>query len=462
MTVETIHFYDDACTQPERDAVAIYSRPAAARRRLAHDHHLQPRAPAARRAQEPVRAHRFEHQRLVGRHVGILSRQLDDADHAVRPRSVAELRARTPRTPGRIANDPKPSINASYGHQSTVNATVCQRLRPATRRSRARATAAAFKGALGALTLSSAPPFTVSGGTQLGTSALTGSVTFDADGDLASVSITGTLVSGNKLVVTSSAAANGAVTVNGTITTSAGARRRDVHDGRERRRHPHPRERDASPDRRLARHLVGRCRNMKATERTAANAAVRSAVRWASSSLSHRIHFGGTMLTRRLSLIAVAAAFAVSSSARDAAERAPGARRCRRSSPASFSAVAAAITTATTAAPIPAHARLRSNGQWVRNNTTGNNWNGTETAAITKARSTRRTTTATTTAGRRTADFRSVQELRRERAAELFFIARARCVAFGAAATADRAGAARGARQSCARNACTSRSRWTA
>ncbi|HWT07207.1 MAG TPA: hypothetical protein VN224_15690, partial [Xanthomonadales bacterium] len=67
------------------------------------------------------------------------------------------------------------------------------------------------------------PPFTVSGGTHLGTSALTGSVTFDGDGDLVSVSITGTLVSGNKLVVTSSTAANGAVTVSGTITTAAGA-----------------------------------------------------------------------------------------------------------------------------------------------------------------------------------------------------------------------------------------------
>src|SRR5947209_2082272 len=144
VTVETIRYFDDACTQPERDAVAIF----------------------------------------------VSSGGTATVSRTVTTYNLAHLQLRVRKS--------------QYALTGTRNG-------------------AAFKGALGALTLSSAPPFTVSGGTQLGTSALTGSVSFDADGDLASVSITGTLVSGNKLVVSSSTAANGAVTVNGTITTPADA-----------------------------------------------------------------------------------------------------------------------------------------------------------------------------------------------------------------------------------------------
>ena len=157
----------------------------------------------------------------MGRDVGVLSRQLDDADLAVRSRGVAERE--------RIQREHRPDRERSQAvDQRVVRSSEHRERDDRQRRSRdttftGTRNGAASKGALGALTLSSAPPFTVSGGTQIGTSALAGSVTFDSDGDLMSVSITGTLVSGNKLVVTSSTAANGAVTVNGTITTSAGA-----------------------------------------------------------------------------------------------------------------------------------------------------------------------------------------------------------------------------------------------
>jgi hypothetical protein len=119
------------------------------------------------------------------------------------------------------ANDPKPQIDASYGHQAAVNATVSTDASNDTTFTGTR-NGTSFKAALGGLTLSSAPPFTISGGTQIGTSSLTGSVAFDADGNLASVNLTGTLAGGNTLVVTSSTAASGAVTVNGTITSPAG------------------------------------------------------------------------------------------------------------------------------------------------------------------------------------------------------------------------------------------------
>ena len=122
----------------------------------------------------------------------------------------------------RIANDPKPSINASYGHQAAVNATVSTDSSNDTTFAGTR-NGTSFKAALGGLTISAAPPFALSGGTQVGSSSLTGSVTFDSDGNLLSVSLTGTLPGGNSLAVSSSTAANGAVTVNGTITSPSGA-----------------------------------------------------------------------------------------------------------------------------------------------------------------------------------------------------------------------------------------------
>src|ERR1700681_2766963 len=205
VTVEVIHFYDDACTQPERDAVAIFSSSGgtATVSRTVTTYNLAHLQLGVRKSQYALTGASNNGSWVVTSafYPGSSTTPISQYGHAA-SLSASAYAANT----GRIADDPKPSINASG--DTTFTGTR---------------NGAAFKGALGALTLSSAPPFTVSGGTQLGTSALTGSVTFDSDGDLTSVSITGTLVSGNKLVVTSSTAANGAVTVNGTITTSAGA-----------------------------------------------------------------------------------------------------------------------------------------------------------------------------------------------------------------------------------------------
>src|ERR1700681_154416 len=221
VTVEVIHFYDDACTHPERDAVAIFSSSGgtATVSRTVTTYNLAHLQLGVRKSQYALTGASNNGSWVVTSafYPGSSTTPISQYGHAA-SLSASAYAANT----GRIANDPKPSINASYGHQSTVNATIANDASGDTTFTGTR-NGAAFKGALGALTLSSAPPFTVSGGTQLGTSALTGSVTFDSDGDLTSVSITGTLVSGNKLVVTSSTAANGAVTVNGTITTSAGA-----------------------------------------------------------------------------------------------------------------------------------------------------------------------------------------------------------------------------------------------
>jgi hypothetical protein len=221
VTVETIRYYDDACTQPERDAVAVFASNGgtATVSRTVTTYNLAHVQLGVRKSQYALTGSSTNGSWVVTSafYPGTSASPITQYGHAA-SLSASAYTANT----GRIANDAKPSIDASYGHQSTVNATVANDASGDTTFTGAR-NGIAFKGALGALTLSSAPPFTVSGGKQLGTSALTGSITFDADGDLASVSLTGTLVNGNNLVVTSSAAANGAVTVNGTITTAAGA-----------------------------------------------------------------------------------------------------------------------------------------------------------------------------------------------------------------------------------------------
>jgi hypothetical protein len=220
-TVETIHYYDDACTQVERDGVAIFKSSGGT-------------ATVARTITTFNQAHlqlgvRKSNYALTGAsnngswvltsafYVGTSTTPITQYGHAA-SLSASAYSANT----GRIANDAKPSINASYGRQSTANASVSTDSSNNTTFTGTR-NGIAFKSALNGLTLSSVPPFIVSGGTQIGTTSLTGSVTFDSDGELSAVSLNGTLVNGNILVVTSSTDSNGIVTVNGTITSSTNA-----------------------------------------------------------------------------------------------------------------------------------------------------------------------------------------------------------------------------------------------
>ncbi len=220
VTVETIHYYDDACTQVERDAVAIRSTSGGTQTvaRTVTSYNMAHLQLGVRKSTYTLTGATNNGSWTVTSafYPGTATTPITQYGHAA-SLSTSAYTAST----GRIANDAKPSINASYGHQSAVTATVATDSSNDTTFTGTR-NGTSFKAALGGLTLSGAPPFTISGGTQLGSSALTGSVTFDADGNLASVSLTGTLPGGNNLVVTSSTASNGAVTVNGTITSSSG------------------------------------------------------------------------------------------------------------------------------------------------------------------------------------------------------------------------------------------------
>jgi hypothetical protein len=122
---------------------------------------------------------------------------------------------------GHIVNDANPRVDESFGHMGVLqNGTIT--VDSSDNVVFAGTHAGTFsKGPYGSLTLSAAPPFTVTGGTTLGTTNVQGSVTFDAQGDLSAVAISGTLWNGDNIVVTSSGNP-GTIAINGTITTSSG------------------------------------------------------------------------------------------------------------------------------------------------------------------------------------------------------------------------------------------------
>ncbi len=116
---------------------------------------------------------------------------------------------------GRVVNNA--NLNHSYGHMGVLsNGTITLDISGDVTFAGSHA-GTFIRGPMGALTLSSAPPFTVSGGTALGTTNLSGSVEFDANCDIVSVNVNGTLWNGDSIVVTSSGTPP-TVAINGQIT----------------------------------------------------------------------------------------------------------------------------------------------------------------------------------------------------------------------------------------------------
>jgi hypothetical protein len=221
ITVETKHFFDDACTQLERDAVAIRSTNGGTLNvaRTVTTFNLAQLQLGVRKSNYSLTGASNNGSWILTSafYPGTSATPMTQYGHAA-SLNAAAYNANT----GRIANVAKPSVNASYGHQSVVSAAISNDAAGDTTFTGTR-NGTFFKGALGSLSLSASPPFVISGGKQIGTAALNGSVSFDSDGELLSVAINGTLLSGNTLVVTSSADANGIVTVSGTITSPTGA-----------------------------------------------------------------------------------------------------------------------------------------------------------------------------------------------------------------------------------------------
>lgn len=123
---------------------------------------------------------------------------------------------------GKVVNNGNPRINESFGHMGVLsNGTMTLDSSTGNVTFAGSHAGTFFKGPLGSLTLSSTPPFTVSGGTELGTNNVSGNVVFDKYGNIVSVSITGTLWNGDAINVTSSGTPPG-VSINGTITDTSG------------------------------------------------------------------------------------------------------------------------------------------------------------------------------------------------------------------------------------------------
>lgn len=122
----------------------------------------------------------------------------------------------------RVENVVIPAINESFGSASVlqnVTATVDPSTGDTTFAGARNSTF--YKGSLGALSIPSLPPFTVNGGTQIGTASINGSVAFDSLDQLLSVALNVTLVNGDTIVVTSTGS-GATIAINGVISNPSG------------------------------------------------------------------------------------------------------------------------------------------------------------------------------------------------------------------------------------------------
>jgi hypothetical protein len=221
VTVTTNHYFDAACTELESDTVAIYtaSGNTATVNRTVTTYNMAELQLGVRKQTYTLTGSTSSGTWTVmsAFYVGTSATPMTQYGH----NATLNASAYAATTAG-FTNDAKPSINAAYGRQSSVNATVSTDSSGDVTFTGTR-NGTEFKGALNGLTISSAPPFTISGGSQLGTSQLNGAVTFDSDGNLEAVALTGTLPGGNTINVTSSVNTSGVVTVSGTITSPTNA-----------------------------------------------------------------------------------------------------------------------------------------------------------------------------------------------------------------------------------------------
>src|SRR5579864_1859388 len=223
---ETKYFYDNACTELARDVVSLVTMNSSSSEsivRTATNYNRSGLVLSTRKSNYALTGSTGDFSAVLtsGLFIGTSTNPAAQfgRQFTIAPQSgnVSTIAANS----GHIVNVDIPSINESFGHMGVLqNGTM-------TTDSSNDVTFAGThsgtfsKGPLGSLTLSSAPPFTVSGGTTLGTTTVQGSIEFNSTCDIVSVNITGTLWNGDNIVVTSTGTAPG-VAINGTITTASG------------------------------------------------------------------------------------------------------------------------------------------------------------------------------------------------------------------------------------------------
>jgi hypothetical protein len=117
-----------------------------------------------------------------------------------------------------IDNDSIPSINESFGEASVLQNTTASVDTSGDVTFMGTRNKTFYKGALGSLSLPASPPFGISGGSQLGTGTLNGTVEFDPSDNLLNVALNGTFANGNTVVVTSTGSGP-TIAINGTISS---------------------------------------------------------------------------------------------------------------------------------------------------------------------------------------------------------------------------------------------------
>jgi hypothetical protein len=219
---ETKYFFDKSCTYLARDVVALVTQNSSSSEsvvRTATSYNLSGLVLSTRKANFAITGAPGNFSAVVTSDLFIgtssspaveFGRQFTIAPHSS---NVSTISANS----GKVVNVAIPRIDESFGHMGVLsNGTMT--IDGSNNITFAGSHAGTFiKGPYGSLTLSAGPPFTVTGGTTLGTTNVSGSVEFDPLGNIVSVSITGTLWNGGGISVSSSGMPP-TVAINGTIT----------------------------------------------------------------------------------------------------------------------------------------------------------------------------------------------------------------------------------------------------
>jgi hypothetical protein len=223
-TYESKYFYDAACTEIARDVVSVVTTSSGGEQiqRTAKNYTVTAALLSTRSSNYAITGSASNYSAVATSSLFIgtdtqpdmqSAWQWTDAPQSASVNTISGDHAH-------IDNEGMPTIDESYGHtgvlsngtetfDSSGDVTYAGQLNRTF-----------YKAPLDALVLSATPPFGITGGTQLGTSQFQGSVEFDSTGDLIGVQITGTMLSGNTLKVTSSGSP---LSVTGTITSPSNA-----------------------------------------------------------------------------------------------------------------------------------------------------------------------------------------------------------------------------------------------
>ncbi|HZV79413.1 MAG TPA: hypothetical protein VFF60_07315 [Candidatus Binatus sp.] len=219
-------FYDAACTQLRRDTFSDVQMPSPSTENITRtikNYNNSGLLLSTRQASYSVTGSPGNFSAVVtsALTVGTSSSPQEQDGHQV---TVAPQNANTWTIAGnsaRVENVAVPSINESFGVAAQlVNVTATTDVSGDVTFAGTR-NKTFYKGALGSLSIPATPPFSISGGTQLGTGTINGSIEFDSNDELVNVALNGTLANGDTIVVTSSGS-GASISINGTISSPGG------------------------------------------------------------------------------------------------------------------------------------------------------------------------------------------------------------------------------------------------